>query len=37
MLDKLKKKGLRSYMDKLAKKEQKFIDEVAVNNYIRNI
>ena len=37
MLDKLKEKGLQLYMDKLAKKEQKFIDEVAINNYIRNI
>jgi len=37
MLDKLKEKGLRSYMNKLANKEQKLIDEVAINNYIRNM
>ena len=37
MLDKLKEKGLRSYMNKLVNKEQKLIDEVAINNYIRNM
>ena len=37
MLDKLKKKGLRLYMNKLAKQEQNFIDEVAIHNHIRNM
>jgi len=37
ILDKLKQKGLQLYMKRLVKKEQKFVDEVSINNYIRNV
>lgn len=34
-LDKLKEKGLQTYMNRLIKKEHEFMDGVAINNYIR--
>jgi len=36
-LEKLKEKGLEAYARKLAKKEELFINEVAVNNFARKI
>jgi flagellar FliJ protein len=35
-LDKLKEKDLRAYMDTLNQKEQKFINEIAINQFARN-
>ena len=35
ILDKLKEKGLREYMNDLLHKEQKFIDEIATNSFCR--
>ena len=36
-LEKLKEKGLEAFVRKLAKKEELFINEVAVNNFARKI
>jgi flagellar FliJ protein len=36
-LEKLKAKGLEAYARKMARKEQLFINEVAVNNFTRSI
>ncbi|WDN90044.1 flagellar FliJ protein [Desulfosarcina sp. BuS5] len=36
-LEKLKEKGLEAYARKLGKKEQRFINEVAVNNFFRSV
>ena len=35
-LEKLKEKGMQAYTDKLLKKEQEFVNEIAVNRFNRN-